>query len=295
MTKRRSSRQLEELSHFLRTRRLRLSPEDAGLGPSGRRRTPGLRREEVAVLAGVGTSWYTWLEQGRDINASESVLSSVSRALQLGPDEDTYLRRLAGLKPPRNEGGGYDDRERLAEIVNHWFPNPALVRDRCWNIVAANSAVPEFLGYSGVGSNILVQFFADETCRRRYAHADELAHSTVARFRTEVADCFDRPEVERIVEELTERSPQFAELWNSHEVLSPMKAREKQLTHPDVGTLGFDVHEWELAADREVQLILHMPSTKETAVKLDDFFAVADPDEPGGDGQAPPEKAASRA
>lgn len=271
---------------------MRLSPREVGLGASGRRRTPGLRREEVAVLAGVGTSWYTWLEQGRDINVSESVLGAISGALRLNPAEEIYLHRLAGVKTPDVEqraGSGPDDPQRLAEIVNHWFPNPALVRDRCWNILAANSAVPEFLGFSGAGGNILVEFFTDETCRRRYTCADALARSTVARFRADVADCFGRPEVERVLDELNERSPQFDELWSSHEVLEPMKSRTKELAHDEVGALSFDVHEWELAADHEVQLVLHMPTMQQTREKLDAFFAAAgpdagEPDRPGEDG-----------
>ncbi|MEU0602414.1 helix-turn-helix transcriptional regulator [Streptomyces sp. NPDC006393] len=292
MAKHHRKRQLEELSHFLRSRRMRLNPADVGLNTSGRRRTPGLRREEVAVLAGVGTSWYTWLEQGRDINVSESVLGAISGALRLNPAEEIYLHRLAGLRTPdvdQRADSGPDDPERLAEIVNHWFPNPALVRDRCWNILAANSAVPEFLGFPGPGGNILVEFFTDESCRRRYVQAEALARSTVARFRADVADCFGRPEVERIVDELNERSPQFARLWSSHEVLEPMKSRAKEIVHGEVGTLGFDVHEWELAADHEIQLVLHMPTAQDTREKLDAFFAAAgpeaeDPDRPGEDG-----------
>ncbi|WP_078598857.1 helix-turn-helix transcriptional regulator [Streptomyces davaonensis] len=290
MTIGRRKRQLEELSHFLRTRRMRLSPAEVGLSASGRRRTPGLRREEVAVLAGVGTSWYTWLEQGRDINVSESVLGAISGALRLNPAEEIYLYRLAGLKTPdvdQRADSGPADPERLAEIVNHWFPNPALVRDRSWNILAANSAVPEFLGFPGPGGNILVEFFTDPTCRKRYAHADALARSTVARFRADVADCFGRPEVERILDELNDRSPEFAELWGGHEVLEPATSRTKEISHDSAGVLSFDVHEWELAADHEVQLVLHMPTVQETRDKLDAFFAAAgpdDPDRPGEDG-----------
>ncbi|GHK03647.1 transcriptional regulator [Streptomyces sp. Y2F8-2] len=269
---------------------MRLSPADVGLNASGRRRTPGLRREEVAVLAGVGTSWYTWLEQGRDINVSESVLGAISGALRLNPAEEIYLYRLAGLKTPdvgQGADGGPDDPQRLAEIVNHWFPNPALVRDRCWNILAANSAVAEFLGFSGPGGNILVEFFTDDTCRSRYAGADALARSTVARFRSDVADCFGQPEIERVLDELNERSPEFARLWSSHEVLEPMKSRTKGLVHDKVGTLSFDVHEWELAGDHEVQLVLHMPTMPETREKLDRFFAAVGPEEtdrPGKEG-----------
>ncbi|MER7223526.1 helix-turn-helix transcriptional regulator [Streptomyces rubradiris] len=307
MTTSHRKRQLEELSHFLRTRRMRLSPGDVGLTTSGRRRTPGLRREEVAVLAGVGTSWYTWLEQGRDINVSDAVLGAISGALRLNAAEEIYLHRLAGLKAPEDAAratSGPDDPRRLAELVNHWFPNPALVRDRCWNILAANSAVPEFLGFPGPGANILVEFFTDKTCRERYVRGDALARSSVARFRADVADCFGRPEVERVLAELSERSPEFSELWSGHEVLEPVKSRTKEVLHPGVGTLSFDVHEWELAADHEVQLVLHMPTVQETKEKLDAFFASAgpdaeDPDRPGEDGdedgQSPSEKASAAA
>src|SRR5262245_24667076 len=95
-----TERRRARLRDFLRARRARLSPADVGMPDAGRRRTPGLRREEVAVLAGVGASWYTWLEQGRDINVSDSVVDAISRALRLSQAERAYLYRLAGLNPP---------------------------------------------------------------------------------------------------------------------------------------------------------------------------------------------------
>src|SRR5262245_22949812 len=132
-------RRRAELREFLRSRRARVSPEQAGLPDGGRRRTPGLRREEVAVLAAVGVSWYTWLEQGRDITVSAEVLDAISRVLLLDGAERAHLYRLAGLNPPAPQPAP----ARLAvpelqHVLDAWLPRPAYIRDRHWNFAALN-------------------------------------------------------------------------------------------------------------------------------------------------------------
>src|SRR3954471_15966448 len=129
------SRRHQALSHFLRSRRARLSPQQVGLVVSaGKRRTPGLRREEVAVLAGIGTSWYTWLEQGRDIKVSEPIARAIGRALRLDQGELAYFYRLVGLG---HSAPVADIADSVFEpVVNGWLPNPALVIDPLWNILA---------------------------------------------------------------------------------------------------------------------------------------------------------------
>src|SRR5215475_5792615 len=128
-----------ELSAFLRSRRERLTPLQAGLPANGRRRTPGLRREEVAVLAGVGVSWYTWLEQGRDIKVSGDVLDAVARVLLLDDVERAHLYRLAGLNPPpRSSAPSVAASPELERLLAAWAPRPGYIRDRHWNFAAVN-------------------------------------------------------------------------------------------------------------------------------------------------------------
>ena len=132
-----------ELAAFLRTQRARLTPADVGLATgsaSGRRRTKGLRREEVAQLSGVGVTWYTWLEQGRDISASAQVIDALARALLLSQDQHRHLRELAGQPPPEPQAADGDVRPRLQMLVDAAMPSPASVCDRHFDYVAWNQA-----------------------------------------------------------------------------------------------------------------------------------------------------------
>src|SRR3954447_5041238 len=139
-----------ELADFLRTRRAALSPRDVGLPEGGRRRTPGLRREEVAALAGVGTTWYTWLEQARDVRASRSVLEAVGEALRLTPAEHRHLLRLGrgeevdlpGVEPEQAS-------PTLRRMIEHLGPNPAYLLSRRWDFLVWNEALAAVFGDPG--------------------------------------------------------------------------------------------------------------------------------------------------
>src|SRR3954470_20156988 len=134
-------RRRDQLSDFLRTRRARLTPADVGMAAGGRRRTPGLRREEVAALAGVGVSWYTWLEQGRDITVSTAVLDAISTALRMSEPERIHLYMLSGLNPPPPGGHrGASVTPELLNLIDAWLPRPAMLQDRHWNLLAINDA-----------------------------------------------------------------------------------------------------------------------------------------------------------
>ncbi|NYJ35588.1 helix-turn-helix transcriptional regulator [Nocardiopsis aegyptia] len=242
------NRQRTELKDFLRTRRARLTPGDVGLPPGGRRRTPGLRREEVAVLAGVGTSWYIQLEQGRDITVSPSVLDAVSRALRLTVVERDHLYRLAGVNPPLVSGPEPDEAE-LARIVDHWAPSPAHVIDQHWNVIAMNHASETVFGYSrteGETLNCLVAFFTDPVYRGRHRHWADMAPDLVAEFRRDAARHPDDPGFGRLADRLRRASPEFAELWARHDVVSRPQ-RLKAVDHPWLGPLRFE------------HSVLHMP------------------------------------
>ncbi|WP_282106548.1 MULTISPECIES: helix-turn-helix domain-containing protein [unclassified Crossiella] len=158
-----------ELRDFLRSRRARLTPADVGLPATARRRTPGLRREEVAVLAGVGVTWYTWLEQGRDISVSAENLDAIAGALRLAEPERAHLYRLAGLNPPESAAGTAAADPAQQRLLDGWLPNPSYLLDRHWNFLALNTAARRVFDYRpGRAHNCLITFFTSADCRVRW-------------------------------------------------------------------------------------------------------------------------------
>ncbi|MBW8486179.1 helix-turn-helix transcriptional regulator [Actinomadura parmotrematis] len=255
-----ADRRRAELRDFLRTRRARLAPADVGMPAGGRRRTPGLRREEVAVLAGVGVSWYTWLEQGRDIKVSGEVLDAIARALRLDAAEREHLYLLAGLNPPPAEGtaaGGAVSPE-LRRVLEAWAPRPAYVRDRHWNFLAINDAAREVFGYGDTDRNCLVTFFTNGIFRAMSTEWAEAAPGVVARFRADSARHPDDPEFGRLADGLRAACPEFAELWARHDVSAGTDA-VKAIRHPEAGELVFDALALPLADRPGLSLILHHP------------------------------------
>jgi transcription regulator MmyB-like protein/helix-turn-helix protein len=261
------SRRRAALSSFLRGRRARLSPQQVGLTVSaGRRRTPGLRREEVAVLAGIGTSWYTWLEQGRDIRVSEPIARAIGRALRLDPGELVYFYRLVGLGHTAPLAPAADG-ARFGPVVDGWLPNPALVIDHLWHILALNQAVQLVFGLSAEDENLLAGLFGNNVMRARCADWDRLTRVTVAQFRASTVEHQDDPALHELVDELGMRSNRFAELWRRHEVL-PTGSTPTGVDHPEVGRLDFESNVWRLGGAPSVQLVLYQPSTNATAPRL---------------------------
>jgi transcriptional regulator with XRE-family HTH domain len=246
-----------ELKQFLVTKRASVTPEAVGLPRAGRRRTPGLRREEVAVLAGVGVSWYTWLEQGRDINVSNSVLDAVSQALRLDNAEHAHLYRLAGLNPPlRVEDGQPEVTPQLRRLVDGWLPSPASLLDRHWNVLVMNDAAHAVFGLTDADQNCLVAFFTSDAYRARHRHWQRIAPALVAEFRRDAARFPDDPRFDEIAEQLRATSPEFATLWAQHDVQATTHAT-KIVEHPIAGTLSFDLTVLAMPSRPDVRLILH--------------------------------------
>ncbi|MGW4795118.1 helix-turn-helix transcriptional regulator [Nonomuraea sp. NPDC004297] len=234
-------RRREQLRDYLRARRARLTPADVGMATAGRRRTPGLRREEVAVLAGVGVSWYTWLEQGRDINVSAEVLDAIGRALRLTGPERAHLYLLAGLNPP--PAGPARDAEvtpELRRLLDAWTPRPAILRDRHWNLIAINAATRDVFGYDDTDHNCLVSFFTNARYRGMHVQWASVAPAVVAAFRADAGHAPGDPGFGRLVADLSAVSPEFAELWARHEVGAPAHT-VKAVRHPEAGELFFDL------------------------------------------------------
>jgi transcriptional regulator with XRE-family HTH domain len=232
-----------ELRDFLRTRRARLTPEAVGLPNGSRRRTPGLRREEVALLANIGSTWYTRLEQGLPINVSAEVLDAIARALRLTRDERKHLYVLAG-QPLAWTSASEDEvvGEIVQRVLDALEPFPAIVRGRRFDVLAWNGATLRFFtDYSkarGNERNILWRFFiAGYSCDMR--DRDGAARKLVAQFRSVAAKYADDPSFAELIEELREHSNEFRKLWARHDVLDLVDG-VKIYDHPLVGEVYLD-------------------------------------------------------
>ncbi|MFI0975928.1 helix-turn-helix transcriptional regulator [Streptomyces sp. NPDC021093] len=252
-------RRRAEIREFLRSRRARLSPQDLGMPVSGGRRTPGLRREEVAVLAGVGVSWYTWLEQGREINVSEDVLDAVARVLRLGGAEREHLYLLAGLNPPRSCPADREVSPGLRRVIDGWLPRPAYIIDRHWNLLAVNRAARLVFGYGEGDHSCLVSFFTNARFRSALCHWEDAAREIVGQFRADAARYPDDAEFGRLASDLCAASPAFAEIWAEHPVGSAAQGI-KALVHPELGDLVFEYTTLPLPDLPGHRLLLYTPA-----------------------------------
>jgi transcriptional regulator with XRE-family HTH domain len=255
-----------ELAEFLRTRRARITPDDVGLPSGGRRRTPGLRREEVAGLAGVGVTWYTWLEQGRDIRASEQVLEAVARTLRLDRHERAYLFTLAGSAPPTavQEHAVSAATLRVLDAVDPW---PASVQNAKFDVLAYNRGYARLIGdldaLPPMERNSLWLTFTDPDWRRAIVEWESLARRSVSRLRAQWPSHASDPSWQSLVNRLVAASPDFARMWQSHDV-SEAVPEFKQILNPEVGLMRFDISTTWLAPRIGARLVVLTPSDEQT-------------------------------
>jgi transcriptional regulator with XRE-family HTH domain len=236
-----------ELGEFLRARRESLHPEDVGLPSSGRRRTPGLRREEIALLAGVSVTWYTWLEQGRRINASRDVLLALARAMRFDDAERDHMLDLASLGPGIRS---IEVGERVSEapdalirLIQAMEPAPAYVMGPRWEIVSWNATeerlYPALHDLAAEDRNLLWVMFCEPSARQLIADWEDRARSTIAEFRAGTTLLFDDPVVIDLVERIAAASPEFAQWWPAHDVAG-FQTRLRHYNHPRAGHLTFE-------------------------------------------------------
>lgn len=259
-----------ELAAFLRSRRERISPEQVGLPAGGRRRTPGLRREEVAQLAGVGVTWYTWLEQGRDIHASEQVLIAIARTLQLDQHERSHLFTLAGAPEPPMEKDCKVVTPQIRAILDQLEPFPAAVQNARTDILAYNRTYDWLMDVGSVPveeRNSMLLAFTNPRWRARLRDWEDGLPRSVAQFRASMAEHVAEPGWKALVKRLRRESPEFEAIWNQHDV-QPMRNLTKCFVHPEAGLLSFDyTHLW-FGRRSEVRLTTYTPADSETAAKL---------------------------
>jgi transcriptional regulator with XRE-family HTH domain len=279
-----------EIATFLRLRRTRRQPEEVGLPRGGRRRTPGLRREEVAALAGVSTEWYTWLEQARDVHPSPETLRRIAAALRLEPGESQHLLTLAGYGVTEYGNGASRPgavSDRLQRLLDQLGICPAWVYGERWDIVAWNEAATVIHGdlaaMQGIERNALYQLYLDPRKRRMLVDWELHARDCVAKLRAAYARNVDDPWFNELVDLLRAGSREFAEWWNHHDV-QLVQDGVKFYDHPEVGRLSFDYTVLDLADERSasLHLITYLPAPEtDTREKMERLLAAAGTDAPG--------------
>jgi transcriptional regulator with XRE-family HTH domain len=224
------------LAEFLRARRARIKPEDVGLSGGDRRRVPGLRREELAMLAGLSADYYTRLEQGRDHRPSENVLEALARALQLDDDATEHLFSLSHPASPRAQHrppAGESVRPEVQALLDA-LSTPAFVHSRRLDVLASNAPARALTSVAEPGTNMLRSFFLGKEKQARYEDLELTLTRAVAYFRAAVGSDLDDPYVKDLVEELSLKSDAFRRLWANQDVLSAVAGSDLYF-HPAVG------------------------------------------------------------
>jgi transcriptional regulator with XRE-family HTH domain len=260
------------LGAFLRDRRAKLDPAAFGL-PAERRRTPGLRREEVAQRAHISSAWYTWLEQGRGGAPSADVLDRIARALMLTDLEREHLFWLALGRPPEARYRQADGvTPRLQRVLDALDPAPALIRNAIFDVVAWNRAATLVLmDYGAIPverRNILRFMFLDPAARAAQYDWENVARFVLSAFRAEATRAGAAAAVAPLVEELRRRSPEFDAMWRENDVIHALGEAVKQMRHPKVGAIGFEFSAFAVDGRTDLSLVIYNPATAEDAAKV---------------------------
>jgi transcriptional regulator with XRE-family HTH domain len=254
----------QDLADFLRTRRMRLMPEQVGLIGGGRRRTPGLRREEVAQLAHVGVSWYTLLEQGRDIHPSKDVLHSIADALQFTPAERQHLFLLADQQPfVETRIPDEQVSPALHRVLDALTPVPALIMGRRWNYLAWNTTADLIFQLwrpaPPYDTNAVWRMFADPIGLQAHnPNWEQVAQKVVAEFRADSVPYADEDWFKRLVADLQRISPEFCAWWPRHDVRGRDDSR-KEILHPELGHMAFEHTTLQVPTTPELKIMIYTP------------------------------------
>jgi transcriptional regulator with XRE-family HTH domain len=246
---------MDEVGAFLRSRRERLTPTDVGLPLTTRRRTPGLRREEVAALAAISTDYYLRLEQGRGGSPSDQVLEALGRALRLDADERQHLRALA--RPAETDLA--TPPEVLADVSRLLValdPLPAFAQGLLMDVVAANDAARALSPHLTPGTNLLEQAFLDPYDRTAYERWPEVAEDAVGHLRVLARPISHTARFQRLVAELSERSSEFRELWE-RQAVRPQSFGERLIRHPIAGPMTLRFSKLDLPGSSGVQVVVY--------------------------------------
>lgn len=253
-----STRRRQALGEFVRAARARITPQMAGLPDGMRRRTPGLRREEVAQLCGISVTWYTWIEQGREVTVSPAVWARIAGVLQLARAERAYMFELAECadpQHPRDEGG--EAPGLLRECVQA-ITAPAYVLDRAWNVLAHNAPMNDLFDDWPVRDarpNLLRYIFLNPAARDLVVDWDQRARRVVAEFRADAGAHLDEPDVLTLMDELNRESAVFAHWWTRHAVVE-REGGLREFQHPRHGRVAYQQTTFRLATHPDLKLVM---------------------------------------
>jgi transcriptional regulator with XRE-family HTH domain len=256
----------QELGEFLQALRGRCAPAAFGF-PEGRRRTQGLRREEVAQLAGISATWYTWIEQGREVNVSSEALDRLAQALKLSRSERAYLFEMAGRRDPHGVEQEEDTVPGALTVALDSTIIPAYIMGRYWDLLAWNRPAAElFSGWldqprkaGDVPPNLLRFVFQMPESRQFVVSWETRARRLVAEFRADCRSRLDDPALQRLVSELSQSSPEFAQFWKQHDVLE-RQGGERAFHHPARGLIAFQQVTLHPVDQEHLKLVLLAPA-----------------------------------
>jgi transcriptional regulator with XRE-family HTH domain len=268
-----------KLGTYLRDRRVRLDPAALGFS-GGRRRTPGLRREEVAQRANISPTWYTWLEQGRGGAPSADVLNRIAAGLMLTEPEREHLFMLGLGRPPEVRYKAVDGvTPRLQRVLDGMAASPAIIKTATWDVIAWNRAAAVVLtDYAKLppdGRNILRLMFADSRVRAAQEDWQSVARSVVAGFRADAARAGAGEEIAQLVEELSRLSPEFEALWRDNEIFAHGEGL-KRITHPELGLLELEFSVFAVDGRPDLGMLVYNPVTAASADRIRAVIAARD-------------------
>jgi hypothetical protein len=279
----------QELADFLRSRRERITPEQVGLARGRRRRTPGLRREEVAQLSAVGVTWYTWLEQARDIQVSAQVLDSLARALLMDQSERAHLFALAGATDPAPEEPCPTVTPALRSMLDRLDPVPACVQNGRYDILGYNRAFSRLLcemdDLPREDRNCMWLAFTNDQWRAATGDLEEATRDMVAKFRASMAEHLAEPAWKALLARL-KTLPEFRALWDRFEVVG-VSDKTKHIDNPHVGHLKLLNTSLWLAPQSGARLVTYVPEDDETRARLETLMLVSGPGRDAADLRQP--------
>ncbi|MFJ5967574.1 helix-turn-helix transcriptional regulator [Streptomyces sp. NPDC093060] len=267
-----------ELAAFLRSRRERIAPEQVGLPRGIRRRTPGLRREEVAQLSAVGVTWYTWLEQARDIQVSVQVLDALARTLMLDASERAHLFQLAGATDPTPAASCPSVTAALREVLRALEPIPACVQNSRYDILAYNRTYARLLGdldaIAPEDRNCMLLVHTNSDWRAAIVHLEDTQRLMAARLRAGMAGHLGEPAWKMLLKRMETESPEFRENWERYEVVGS-RTKTKEFLNPYVGHLTLEHTDLWLGPEAGARMVTYSPKNEETRERLEKLHAMA--------------------
>ncbi len=267
-----------ELAAFLRHRREHITPEQVGLPRGRRRRTPGLRREEVAQLSAVGVTWYTWLEQARDIQVSVQVLDALARTLLLDPSERAHLFQLAGAVDPTPATTCPSVTPAMRSVLEQLEPYPACLQNSRYDILAYNRTYGLLLcdldAVPPEDRNCVLLSYTHDEWRSSIVHLEETQRLMAARFRATMAGHLGEPAWKMLLKRLRTESPEFCEAWDRHEVVAH-RTKRKEFLNRHVGRIAVDHTDLWLSPEVGPRMVTYVPADEESRERLAKLHEIA--------------------